>query len=179
MNERLLILVGLLCFMPPTTLVAQETGSQPAAGRGEHSIVLDINGGPQIGFWARASDRTDLGLDLGVNGLLRGETTHLSVMATPAIKRYLTSTGPLAPYLYFGVPLNYTRQDNDNVGAPDDVQHGFGVGGRAAFGLEWFPVRQVSIGGHVGLQANFQHWNNDSDDTLQLGTVSSGARVHL
>lgn len=178
MNQRLLALAG-LCLLSATPLIAQETGTHPAAERGRHSILLDIDGGPQIGFWARHGDRTDLGLDLGVTGFVREGNRQYSLVATPAIKRYLTSPGPLAPYLYFGVPLNYSRQEDDSAGAPDNIQQAVGVGGRAGFGLEWFPISQLSIGGHVGFLGHYQHWTNDFGDALQLGTMSSGARIHL
>jgi hypothetical protein len=175
----LVCLLCLVCLAPAPALVAQETGPHPAAERGRRSIVLDIDGGPQIGFWTRRTDRTDLGLDLGLNAYLRDDLRQLSIAVTPGIKRYLTSVAPLAPYVYFGLPLNYTRQDDDNVGTPDNTRHAVGVGGQVGFGLEWFPVTQVSIGGHVGFRTHYQSWDDDFDDTLQLGTMSSGARVHL
>lgn len=99
--------------------------------------------------------------------------------ATPATKRYLRSTGPLAPYTYWGVPLSYSRTENENTGAPDTSQDAFGVGGIAGFGLEWLPIAQVSIGGHVGLQGHYLHRTGGEGNMFQLGTMSSSLRVHL
>lgn len=179
MTSRVAALAVILVVISTTALAAQEIGSHPASERGRRSIVLDVSGGPQIGYWTRRSDRTDLGLDFGVGGMLSHDVDNVSISLTPAIKRYLSTTGPLAPYTYFGVPLTYSRSEFDNTGAPDDNVNTYALGGLVGFGLEWFPIAQVSIGGHVGLRGEFMHRDDDEGNTIRFGTTSSGIRVHL
>jgi hypothetical protein len=159
-------------------LQAQAVGAHPATERGKHSIALEVDGGPQIGYWSRRSERTDLGLDVGVSGLWSDGSDQIAVALTPAIKHYLRPTGALAPYTYWGIPLTYMRTSNDNVGVPDTSHDRWGAGGLVGFGLDWFPISQVSIGGHVGFRIDYTDLPDD-DQYLRIGTASSGIRVHL
>lgn len=179
MKNRFLCVVGVLCVLCSAPLAAQETEGYPAAERGGRSIVLEASGSPRIGYWTRRSTRTDLGLDVMLQGLLGDSQTDLSIGVTPAMKRYLSSPGPLAPYIYAGVPLNYHRFERDNVGVPDDTSDAFGVGGIAGFGLDWYPIPQLSLGGHAGLRAGYLNRGDDAGSSIQLGTLSSGVRMHL
>ena len=179
MKSRSLAFAGLICVLCSAPLAAQETEGYPAAERGRRSIVLEASRSPRIGYWTRKSERTDLGLDVMLQGILGDSRTDLNIGVTPAVKRYLASPGPLAPYIYVGVPLDYRRSERDNVGAPDDTVDSFGVGGIAGFGLDWHPITQVSLGGHIGLRASYFDPGDDGDSSIQLGTLSSGVRVHL
>jgi hypothetical protein len=169
------VVLGLVFSKP---LHAQTIGSHPAVERGNRSIVLDVGGNAQIGFWTRSSDRTDLGLDLLFDGIFGESGSRVAVGITPSLKRYLSSEGALAPYTYLGIPLSYARIDNNNTGAPDTTDDTYSVGGLIGFGLEWLPIRQVSIGGHVGLRA-YYYDQSGTEGTFGLRTQSSGVRVHL
>ena len=77
------------------------------------------------------------------------------------------------------MPLSYSRAEVDNTGAEDASANVYGVGGLVGFGLEWFPIPQVSVGGHLGLRGHFQYRDDDEGNAIQFGTTSSGLRVHL
>jgi hypothetical protein len=176
--KKWIVLTAGFLSLASSTVAAQSIGSHPASERGRRSIALGVGGATQVGFWTRSSDRTDLGLELSGNGFFSDRNTTLLLTLTPSLKRYHGAAGPLAPYTFFGVPLQYQRSANDNVGAPDTAQDSYGVGGAAGFGLDWFPVPQVSLGGHVGLQAIFHQFPDDSN-VLSVNTLSSGIRAHL
>ena len=169
MKKWVLALTGILGLAHTTPLAAQAVGSYSAVERGGRSIVLSVGGGGQIGYWTRRNERTDLGLEVGVNGIAGEGTTVLTLSVTPALKRYHAPTGPLAPYTYLGIPLSYAVSESDDV---------FRVGGLVGFGLEWLPVPQVSLGGHVGLRASYHHQGGGLG-LIDFGTVSSGIRMHL
>jgi hypothetical protein len=178
MKSGILILAGALLLAPATPLAAQTITSHPASERGEHSLALSLNGTSQIGYWTRQSDRTDLGFEVGANGLFSDSNSHVSLTVTPAIKRYHSSAGPLAPYTYIGIPLYYTRSTADNVDFPDTKFNSYGLGGIVGIGLDWFPLQHVSIGGHAGLRANFFD-QTDGDAAFSIGTFTSGIRAQL
>jgi hypothetical protein len=178
MKNGILILAGALLLAPATPLAAQTITSHPASERGQHSLALSFYGGQQIGYWTKKSDRTDLGLDFGVSGAFRDETTDLTINLTPALKHYLSAAGALAPYSYVGLPFSWNRTSRDNVGAPDGSSSAVSVGGSVGLGLDWFPLPQVSIGGHAGLVA--YHWGSEgAEGTFIINTLSSGVRVQL
>jgi hypothetical protein len=56
------------------------------------------------------------------------------------------------------------------------------LGAELGVGLDWFPARRVSIGGHVGVRG-FAGSLEVSDDAEQdftgISTLNSGIRVHL
>ena len=180
MKRRMVLLAGILATVFCAPLAAQGVGAHTAPERGKRSIVLDVAGDPQIGYWSRLGERTDLGLDVGMNGIWSDGTDQFTLLLTPALKRYLRPAGVLAPYTYWGIPLSYMRMRNDNVGVPDTSDSRWEVGGLVGFGLEWFPVSQVSIGGHIGFGVRYTDLSSDhSSSHLRIGTNSSGIRVHL
>jgi hypothetical protein len=173
MKNGILILAGALLLAPTTPLAAQTIGSYPAAERGQHSISLSIDGDSQIGYWTRQSDRTDLGLELGVTGLFSDSNSSVSLNLTPAIKHYVTPAGPLAPYTYLGIPVSFARASNDL-----DSQHSFGLGGVFAFGVDWFPLPQVSVGGHAGVDVFYSNVGSGSG-LFSVRTFTSAIRAQL
>ena len=73
------------------------------------------------------------------------------------------STGPSRAVVRHGQP-----QDRTSRGA--------GIDG--GFGVDWFPVDQMSIGGWTGLRFSNDRAEND-DTTSRFRTVTTGLRVHL
>jgi hypothetical protein len=172
------VLAGVLAAAASTPLVAQTVETHPEVQRGEHSIALDVSNDLEIGYWNRQSERMDLGLQVWAQGVWSDANDRLAIGITPAIKQYFGSAGRLAPYSYWGIPLGYTRVAYDNTGVEDTNEDSFSVGGELGFGLDWFPVPQVSVGGHVGLMAAYSGIASD-ENTFLLLTQSSGIRVHL
>lgn len=179
MAKRISLALLAVTLLLTSTLAAQTTeASNNPEERGTRSIAVAVDAAPSIGYWFRAGERTDLGLDVILEGLFSDRTRVLSVGATPALKRYLETEGTLAQYLIFGVPLQYRRQEHESVGGDDATDDVYQVGGLFGFGLEWSPVRQVSVGGHVGLRADYIS-RDSADNHLAVRTHSSGLRVHL
>jgi hypothetical protein len=176
MHIRVAAVVAILCTFVTLPLAAQAMDSLPAVDRGSRSIALDVGRNAQIGLWTRSSDRTDLGLDLLIDGIFGESSRRFALDITPALKRYLRTDGALAPYTYVGIPLSFARTESDNTDIPD--ANLYSVGGLIGFGLDWLPVRQVSIGGHIGLRAYYIDGSR-TDGTFGLRTQSSGVRMHL
>ena len=172
MKNGILILAGALLLAPTTPLAAQTIGSYPATERGQHSIALSIDGNSRIGYWTRQSDRTDLGLELGFGGAFSDSNSNLTLILTPAIKHYVTPAGPLAPYTYFGLPVSFSRSSNDF-----DSSHNWALGGVFALGVDWFPLPQVSVGGHAGVNASYRDGNGSG--LVSVGTFTSAIHAQL
>jgi hypothetical protein len=174
MKNGILILAGALLLAPATPLAAQTITSHPATERGKHSLLLSLYSGPQIGYWVRQSDRTDFGLEVGGFGDFGDDSKQFGLTATPGLKHYHSSVGPLTPYTYVGVPISYMRS---SVGE-SAVVSSFGAGGIFGLGLDWFPSSRVSIGGHAQLSAVFTDYDGPNH-VISIRTATSGVRVHL
>src|SRR5688500_17285013 len=136
MKNRIAALTIILVVAFSDRVSAQSPDSVPAVERGSRSIVLALGNTSQIGYWLQRHDRTDLGLAFSITGILGENRDGISVGITPALKRYLRSTGALAPYTYLGIPLRYGRTQWDNNGTPDATDDFYSVGGNVGFGLE-------------------------------------------
>lgn len=174
-----------------TDAAAQEAD---AAERRARSISLAVNDGIEIGYWTRLSERSDLGLNVGVALETLGnddtEQSLLSISFEPAIKRYATADGPFLPYGYGSLIFSYGRltsgvtQGGADVEITRDQQR---YGASAGIGMDWFPAQRISVGGHAGLAGGYQSTEAGGDffqeDGEQTGffvnTFSSGIRVHL
>lgn len=168
--------------------------ASPAAAqlpeRGARSLRLSPNGDTQVGAWKMVSERASLGLDVGValsrggvSGDEDGDRTTLGLTVAPSLKRYGAPLGRFAPYLFGSLPLGLQR-----AGRGDDAdQDGWTVGGALAAGLDWFPVRGVSLGAHAGLQASYMSRSfggaagqpDVEDATSIFGTFGSGMGLHI
>lgn len=192
MTIRTGVFLGALLLATTLPAAAQD----PAAARGDRSIVLDVGGDPSVGYWTRRGDRTDVGISLGLQldhqDVEDSDRSFASITLTPARKRYLSPRGPLASYAYYGLPLSYGWNSSSN----DDNRFSnqkFSVGALAGWGLEWFPAEWVSVGGHIGgrigasyIRERDEYWNGteqiDETDTgwgVGLNTLTSGIRAHL
>ena len=162
-----------VCLASP--LRAQEADSaRTSLVPGTYSLSFGIPGYGSVGgsgtygFWRMMSPRTNLGLFVQINGT-QSETTvefsdttsdretddkNFTITAGPAIRRYVTTTERVAPYVYGSVQAGYTtsRRRAD----PNYQERSSGMRGvaEAGVGLEWFPVRAISFSGHTGLQAS-------------------------
>lgn len=71
-------------------------------------------------------------------------------MVAPEVKRYRSTGGAILPYLHGSVFTSVVDfGDSSSSGSNDD--RSTLLGGRAGLGLDWFPVRRISLGGHAGL----------------------------
>jgi hypothetical protein len=175
MKNGILILAGALLLAPAAPLAGQTMPSHPASERGQHSLLVSTNGSSQIGYWVRKSDRTDIGLEVGGFGDFGRGQRQLGVTATPALKHYLSATGPFTPYTYVGIPLSYQRASSDLSGA---ATHQYGVGGVFGLGLDWFPWSRLSLGAHAALSGVYIKPNGDGG-IFSVRTYTSGIRAQL
>lgn len=152
---------------------------------GARSLRVSAGGSNSIGVWRMRSERTNLGLNLGLSAGRRayGETgeTYQGLSLEPAVKRYSSPTRSFAPFVYGSVLGSYEHRRAQNL-----TQHTFGVGGQGAVGMDWFPVRNVSVGGQVGVQATYSRTHADPDSghfpgysTLFAQSLNSGLVLHL
>lgn len=178
MRNRIALTISLVLVAFSRPASAQSLDSVLVVERGNRSIALQMSSNPVIGYWARSTDHADLGLDVFLGGVFSEPFDRIAIEITPALKRYLTPNSLLVPYTYFGIPLGYARNHNDNADGPDTADHTYRVGGIVGFGFDWLPVRQVSIGGHVGFGASYYD-GSTFGGRFDLGTHSSGVRVHL
>lgn len=167
-------------------LLAPEASAQMPQ-RGARSLQLSAVGRNEVGLWRMLSERTNVGLGVGI-GLARretedsavGEQTAWNVSLVPSLKRYGATVGRFAPYLFASLPLSLAGQSRDEAEGS-----GLGIGAAGAVGLDWFPVRNVSVGSHAGLQVNRQSSEHQSgtieSESTQtvLGTFSSGFTLHI
>jgi hypothetical protein len=115
----------------------------------------------EFGVWEMVGPRTNVGvtLELVVSGLTL-ETTdddrtaaNTSVGMGLNVRRYLATSRSVAPYLHgrvFGRG-GFNRREDAGVGYEETVRS-MGAGADAALGVEWFPVRQLSVAGHTGVR---------------------------
>ncbi|MFB6262063.1 MAG: hypothetical protein ABEL76_00370, partial [Bradymonadaceae bacterium] len=104
-------------------------------------------------------------------------TTKFDILLAPTVHYYVSPDGPVTPY-FFG-QLNFRKMfdgndkttgsikksiDKDDKFFNPNEQLQMGIAG--GFGIEWFPVKNFSINGHVGLGV----------DILRQASVSSGLK---
>ncbi|KAF0215511.1 MAG: hypothetical protein FD174_4105 [Geobacteraceae bacterium] len=109
-------------------------------------------------------------------------------------KHFLLSDKSFAPYLYAGILASYAKQDDDRNFSSET----YAAGALGGVGLEWFPIRNFSIGGHVGAQAQYEARRqtftagttitptgtffiveNSKEEGYSVNTFSSGVRINL
>lgn len=134
-----------LAFLTITPeLMAQEIGPQ----EGQRSISFWLCGDSEgsFGVWTMRSDRTNLGL-VGRLDYQRASSdasdtnsTRTTLELAPTLRQYTGRFGPVLPYLQGGVGLGYSSISSQDAS-------GISVSVRGGFGVEWFPVSNVGIGG--------------------------------
>lgn len=171
-------LAAVLAGSAVTPLEAQEAHEAPRtahpveAGARALSFSLPDGAGGRFGYWRVRSEQAALGFFVGVHashgvseqGSTRFEGTELSVSLGPALRRYLYTGGTVLPFLQVSPSLGYgiyRRSVSDSRRDREVTRHHLlgAVGGGA--GVEWFPVRQVSVSGHTGAQLALQYGTSD------------------
>ena len=147
------------------------------------------------------SRRVNFGLNLGVsfdsaevvttpsmNGEpeLTEQRTRSEVIFSPAIKYYTRTQSTVALYFLTQAHFQvYSDGDGDTVTDPDAIglqvyspeeepQLSLTLG----FGVEWFPVEVLSIGGHVGLNLDLLRQGGD-EIRLETFTSTLTAQVYF
>ncbi len=116
----------------------------------------------EFGVWEMVGPRTNVGvtLDLSVAGQTReasganDQTNAYSRLGLGLnVRRYLATSRSVVPYLHGRVFGRGGFERRDDVGAGyEETVRSLGAGADAGLGVEWFPVRQVSLSGHTGVR---------------------------
>lgn len=120
----------------------------PGYGSGERA---------EFGVWEMVGARTNLGLALGVtvigaeteSGSGESSLAETDVDLGIALKRYVMEPREVTPFLLGSVAVGgrYDRRESPQY---DETIRGTNASVRAAVGVEWFPVRRVSLSGQTG-----------------------------
>ena len=175
-----------------TGAAAQETGGEEVNGleRPGTSIEVGAGAGALVGVWQRLSPRVSLGVQVSAytsrseieSDVFDRDARQTSVSVGPALKVYGGPGGAFLPYGFASAFLEFGGSREEIAGAGENEEELDGLGAELGVGIDWFPVRRLSIGGHVGVEANRQSRSTDDDDVDRFtvfNTVSSGIRVQL
>jgi hypothetical protein len=156
--------------------------SPPGASQGTRSLSfgIDGSGSSEAGLWIFISDRTNLGLLGSLDWTSEDRTggrpdrSQFTLGVGPRVKWYISGSPRVGPYWFGGVNFLHTRRSEE--GEPDRTSRGAGIDG--GFGVDWFPVDQMSIGGWTGLRFTSDRLEND-DQVTRFRALTTGLRVHL
>jgi opacity protein-like surface antigen len=155
-----------------------------AADRPSRSIGVEIGSNSVVGVGFRVGERTDLLLEVGGRATDDGTNETTNVLLRPMLKRYLGAIDRrVVPYLVFGARAEWTRIESAGTQTANFRR----LGGLAGVGLDWFPAKQVSVGGHVGVDVvslrrestPFLPGDDGVSTGMEVGTFSSGVRLRL
>lgn len=162
---------------------AQQAGSANALQKGRRSISFGLPGSPRFGIWTMLSERTNLGLnaELEMQNSDAPDVEGWGLELAPAIKRYTRGLGPVMPFLYGEVNLGFGKSSQGG----NDVTN-WGTGAFGGLGVEWFPVRSISIGGYTGLGLRYTSSEietpgvpSDNRTDFRLSTGTSGLSLQI
>ncbi|TVR66515.1 MAG: hypothetical protein EA422_01955 [Gemmatimonadales bacterium] len=143
------------------------------------SFGIDGSGTAEAGIWFFVTDRTNLGLLGSLNWFSEDrrnddDRSGLSLTLGPRAKWYLASVGSTAPFWYGGLDFGHVRDSREGR----DDRTGRVLGLEAGFGVDWFPLDRVSLGGWTGVRLQDERFPSD-DTRTRLDTFTTGLRVHL
>jgi len=163
--------------------------SQPLQGqapqglaRGTLSLELALpeGGGGNFGLWNQVGTSTSIGWNVGF-AYSRDETdiaerSQLRISVGPELKEHFSIRSRVAPFYRFGIFGLYDR-DTRTQDELENRETSWGVGGSVALGVDWFPLDQISIGGHTGLRVDYL----DAEERSQLnaGTFLSQLTMRI
>lgn len=159
----------------PAVLLATSQPLQAQApqglARGTLSLefALPDGGGGNFGLWNQVGTSTSIGWNVGFNYAKedRDETgfsaSRLGISVGPELKEHFSIRPRIAPFYRFGIFGLYDR----DIRTQDELEtrtESWGVGGSVALGVDWFPLDQISIGGHTGFRVDYL----DQEDRTQF-----------
>jgi hypothetical protein len=177
--------VALIAFAAAVALlIAPSSGhAQSPVGPGTLSISLGLDRSPEAGIWFTATRYTRIGLlgtiDRTSNssegpGDGTASSSRFRYTVGPALKWYLVTDGDrVAPYWHTSGWVGGDDPPGDRRVTTLGVDGGFGV--------DWFPVPQVSFGGYTGLEFTYERTKEgDVTNTFsRLGTLTAGLQMHI
>jgi hypothetical protein len=186
---------GLSAFLVLTTasLARAEEGESRAIQKGRYSLAFSLpdGGGSQLGVWKMVSERSNLGVNLGIDhsrqtstsgpdSLRQGRSGQFWTFSIePSLERYLFLERDVSPYLFAALqgsygwtegffPKSYTRSATLSLG----------------LGADWTPLESISIGAATGIRWRESMRSESAPDAPKLGdsefgTVSTSLTLHL
>lgn len=159
---------------------AQDTVPRTSLQKGAWSLAFDlpigVGGSSQLGAWKMVGARTNLGVSLELqtrdvdarrDSATAGEQYHAVELGVEA-RRYLSPAEEVTPFATAGV-FGFIGRREQEAGATRGETTYRGVGVHAGVGVEWFPVRRVSLAGHTGVRLNVY----DGEMTARYNGVES------
>ncbi len=177
--------IGLVIACMLTTAAASVANAQETSSSGTNALVAGAKslsfrvpaGGNRYadgaaGIWYMLSDDMNLGINVGL-GIDRTEVgtdtnTSWDLLLAPAIKYYMAK-GVVNPYFLGQLNLRL----HDDGGSNNDPELGIAGG----IGVEWFPVRNFSIGGETGVGIDIIRSGNG--EPVRLGTFMSSLVANI
>ncbi|HEX2188637.1 MAG TPA: hypothetical protein VHG51_07040 [Longimicrobiaceae bacterium] len=194
--KKTLLALALLGLAPAGGAAQDPAGAPNGLRKGAYSLSFGLpSGGPLaghagLGFWKMVSDRTNLGVTLDLrrtrteaeNPGGQQEGRDFGAGVGVQAKRYLDATRAVAPFLGGRVGGGY-RFTEQSTGGSAVGSEGWRAGAGAGVGLEWFPVRSVSLAGGTGLDVVYYRSRNlagEADSsTLSVGTFSTDLSLQI
>lgn len=157
---------------------AQEGASSNSLVAGAKSLSFELPSGGNgyadgaAGIWYMMTDNINLGVNIGL-GIDREDsgndtTTTWDVLLAPAMRYYLSTTGVVAPYIHGQANLRFFDDGGD-----DHVELGLAAG----IGVEWFPVRNFSVGGQTGLGIDLVR--SGTGEPVKVATFTSALTAQI
>jgi hypothetical protein len=139
MRSGLIALCTASCALLPLAADAQDTPG--VLGRPAHSILLGVGESTNFGYWFRAGDRTDVGIEGGFSVAEEDGSDVSTLAASVALKRYWTPTeSTVAPYSITWVseshpPTSRQPRTRNTVRSAASDSTGFPSGGWVSAGI--------------------------------------------
>jgi hypothetical protein len=162
--HRAVPLLVLAAWVSP--VAAQDRPSADSTGRWSLSVAFPTSGGTSFGIWRLLSRRINAGIGVSIrvssgeledrspDGTIRiSGAREVDVSLEPTARVYLVTRRPVKPFLLFGA--SYSLRDRDDY--PDITfteSRSYQWFGRAAVGVEWFPVSPMSFAAWTGFQVS-------------------------
>lgn len=173
MKIRMLVAALALCLFASPAFAQGQAPNRLDESVFSLSFGVPAGGNPYaggaLGLWYMVASPINLGVNLGFaidsSGDGDDSVTTTDILIAPAVKYYLNTNGQIAPFVLGQINFR-TASDGD-----DDTDNTTEFGLAFGFGVEWFPTRNFSIGGHTGL--GFDLVRPDPGN-FAMGTLHSG-----
>lgn len=162
--------LGAIALLAGATGVAAHPSPQgPLAERGTRALGFDLRTGEGGSFsvWKVHSPYTALGLEASLYWSLTQEDyedpdlsdggyQYVRLQLRPTIKRYRPLRNGIAPYVYYQALGGFSgsrREDLEPFRERSSSMIELGVG--LGLGVDWFPLKRISVGGRTGLSLRY------------------------
>lgn len=194
------LLAATLGLLISTSAVSAQDDRFPDSGTWSITASVPDGGGNLFGIWRMFGSRFNVGFevdyrnkeieDSGSSAFISSNTVTRDdlVVFGPSVRYYLTTDGPVAPYVR--AALGFQRRDIEiaQINTEDNLQNQeeSSTIWRLAIGADWFPTENVAIGFFTGLvgvvvDTNIELGNNGTITRRNdnLSTFKSGIELQL